>query len=708
MQDQFEYDVFLSHNKADKPCVRELACRLRDSGIRVWFDEWVIQPGDDIYLAIEHGLESSQILVLCLSAAALGADWVAMERSTVLFRNPTNQMRRFLPILLAECRLPDALARYKYLDYTGADETTFQALLAAIRNRTPAPPAPSTTAQPFVTPPEVKSHPATQRDTPIPQTQGGPGMSSPPAREAGSTMIKHPFEKSLVCIWVDGIIAGTGCVIASDRVLTCAHVVSHESGEPQGQIQVEAYHSVCEWVQAQQRSVPEAVAPFTLDALYRPVEAEIDGNYWRSEKAEDIAVLKLKAPLADGTSVLSFSHRPLQGGEEFRTRGFASVGDTHGVYAEGKVAAHSVTRSGQASYQLECGNITRGFSGAPLCDHRTGEVLGLINAIARQDSHGKLTGVAFAIPNETLVRVVDWLRREEDELAREQRRQKLAKSHTLLEKSIAESLNQCRPVWQDLVGTRLARPDLCDQLRITELVDTLRQEDPEEIVQHFEDLAATYRNRRDDVALNALTGLFAAVAPTVMDSRLVDQILAKIGIPRNQPLEIPWDSVIMFEYVMARLDGRPAAFRPPATESGKPKPGMLLDPLPEQGFAHPVDKDNLEVLIPEIAAKLGRLPAPFKRKVNLEAQTIEGRARELNKSLKIMHQKCQTPFLEAKTDAERQLNEDDLRLIHRVLTYLAVVEIKPCPNISDADEKIQTLTRPINDHTLLPPDTPVP
>jgi len=34
-------------------------------------DDWVIKPGDDIYLAIERGLEASRTLVLCLSPTAL-------------------------------------------------------------------------------------------------------------------------------------------------------------------------------------------------------------------------------------------------------------------------------------------------------------------------------------------------------------------------------------------------------------------------------------------------------------------------------------------------------------------------------------------------------------------------------------------------------------------------------------------------------------
>ena len=74
MSTEFQYDVFLSHNQADKPRVRRLAERLRAAGLRVWFDEWVIQPGDDIYLAIERWLEASRVQMLCLSPALLGSD----------------------------------------------------------------------------------------------------------------------------------------------------------------------------------------------------------------------------------------------------------------------------------------------------------------------------------------------------------------------------------------------------------------------------------------------------------------------------------------------------------------------------------------------------------------------------------------------------------------------------------------------------------
>lgn len=141
MQTEFAYDVLISHSSEDKPVVRLLAERLREAGLRVWFDEWIIEAGDDIYLAIERGLEAARVQVLCLSTAALGSDWVKLERSTVLFRDPTNAGRRFIPLLLETCDLPDTLRRYKYVDFRKETQAAFDELLAACRSETESAPS---------------------------------------------------------------------------------------------------------------------------------------------------------------------------------------------------------------------------------------------------------------------------------------------------------------------------------------------------------------------------------------------------------------------------------------------------------------------------------------------------------------------------------------------------------------------------------------
>ena len=89
MPDEFPYDVFLSHRSKDKKVVRPLAERLRADGVKVWFDEWVLKPGDSIEknqsktAKIEEGLERSRVLVLCMSANAFGSDWAQLESGTL-------------------------------------------------------------------------------------------------------------------------------------------------------------------------------------------------------------------------------------------------------------------------------------------------------------------------------------------------------------------------------------------------------------------------------------------------------------------------------------------------------------------------------------------------------------------------------------------------------------------------------------------------
>lgn len=48
MSAQFPFDVFLSYGPKDKTAVRAVAKRLVADGLRVWFDEWVLRPGDTV------------------------------------------------------------------------------------------------------------------------------------------------------------------------------------------------------------------------------------------------------------------------------------------------------------------------------------------------------------------------------------------------------------------------------------------------------------------------------------------------------------------------------------------------------------------------------------------------------------------------------------------------------------------------------------
>jgi len=131
----FPYDVFLSHSAKDKAVVRPLAERLRKDGLKVWFDEWVIKPGDSIPAKIEEGLEQSRVLVLCMSANAFGSDWSQLEAGTFRFRDPLNKERRFIPLRLDDAPIKDSLAQFLYIDWLSAHrEQEYVKLLEACRS----------------------------------------------------------------------------------------------------------------------------------------------------------------------------------------------------------------------------------------------------------------------------------------------------------------------------------------------------------------------------------------------------------------------------------------------------------------------------------------------------------------------------------------------------------------------------------------------
>ncbi|MFA5192336.1 MAG: TIR domain-containing protein [Verrucomicrobiia bacterium] len=130
----FTHDVFLSHSSKDKAVVRPLAERLQKDGLNVWFDEWVLKPGDSIPAKIEEGLEHSRVLVLCMSANAFGSDWAQLEAGAFRFRDPLNQERRFIPLRLDDASIKGSLAQFLYLNWLPADrEQGYSKLLEACR-----------------------------------------------------------------------------------------------------------------------------------------------------------------------------------------------------------------------------------------------------------------------------------------------------------------------------------------------------------------------------------------------------------------------------------------------------------------------------------------------------------------------------------------------------------------------------------------------
>jgi hypothetical protein len=79
--------AFLSYSSADRPKATEIATRLNANGVRVWFDEWEIRPGDSLRRKIEAGIAGAEFFMVLLTSHSLRSEWVQTELDAGLVRS---------------------------------------------------------------------------------------------------------------------------------------------------------------------------------------------------------------------------------------------------------------------------------------------------------------------------------------------------------------------------------------------------------------------------------------------------------------------------------------------------------------------------------------------------------------------------------------------------------------------------------------------
>jgi hypothetical protein len=93
------YDLFVSHAFEDKDSfVRPLAEALRNQGLSVWYDEFVLELGDSLRRSIDRGLQSSRFGLVVLSPAFFGKAWPQHELDGLVNRELQLGKKLILPI----------------------------------------------------------------------------------------------------------------------------------------------------------------------------------------------------------------------------------------------------------------------------------------------------------------------------------------------------------------------------------------------------------------------------------------------------------------------------------------------------------------------------------------------------------------------------------------------------------------------------------
>ena len=104
-----KFDVFVSHNTAQKCWARKFVKVVRDIGLSVFFDEDSIDPGENVVVGIERGLRNSRHIVLLISPESAASRWVAMEIATTINTDPSGSERRLIPVLLEPTKTDDLM-----------------------------------------------------------------------------------------------------------------------------------------------------------------------------------------------------------------------------------------------------------------------------------------------------------------------------------------------------------------------------------------------------------------------------------------------------------------------------------------------------------------------------------------------------------------------------------------------------------------------
>jgi len=136
-----QYDAFLSHNSKDKPAVREIALALKDRGLNVWLDEWVLPPGQPWQPELEKIIATTKAAIILVGPDGLGP-WEEPEMRVCL----DEFVRRRLPVIPVllpgvegEPELPLFLRQFTWVDLReGLSQHGLERLVWGVTGRGPA------------------------------------------------------------------------------------------------------------------------------------------------------------------------------------------------------------------------------------------------------------------------------------------------------------------------------------------------------------------------------------------------------------------------------------------------------------------------------------------------------------------------------------------------------------------------------------------
>jgi hypothetical protein len=126
--------LFLSYTRKDSAAVKELYQKLKQAGYHPWMDIEDILPGQVWEQVMIEAINNAMFFLACLSTNSIDHRGVVQEeikQALQVWRRKLDDDIYFIPIRLNECKVPDTLAKFNWVDVF--QEHGFSRLLAAIR-----------------------------------------------------------------------------------------------------------------------------------------------------------------------------------------------------------------------------------------------------------------------------------------------------------------------------------------------------------------------------------------------------------------------------------------------------------------------------------------------------------------------------------------------------------------------------------------------
>jgi anti-anti-sigma factor len=116
------FDAFLSYASKDRNLVTDLAQRLHEDGLTVFFDVWFIAPGHHVRKSLLGALEKSRRVVACMTPAYFESEWADFELNWHFVDTHLREgsAARLIPVLLRACTIPAQTSAIHRIDMTGA------------------------------------------------------------------------------------------------------------------------------------------------------------------------------------------------------------------------------------------------------------------------------------------------------------------------------------------------------------------------------------------------------------------------------------------------------------------------------------------------------------------------------------------------------------------------------------------------------------